>query len=1678
METNYYKNVKPIKQGFNFTTVIKVGLILFLSIISIGKSFAQLEKLQSNLNSSTTFQDIYVPEKQYLDNLKLTLDSTTYYCGGAEYKTFKKFQNFWESRLYPNKTFETYFLAQQAFYENTSQNYSNASSDTWKEIGPKNSAVGIGPVEFITFFDNGTPVSTQYMLTGATQSGLFYSKDFGETWSPAGTDTQWESSGCSWAVFHPTNHQIWCASSSGNGGGCASSWMGRSGGVYLTSDEGQTWLKKADYLDFGEWTIIRKLIWDASNTNRLYVATSFGLYKTEDINSPNPTWTKILAYDINDIELKPGSNNTMFSACSEKINDNLFRWRIMKSVDYGTSWTEIYTSDNTTLTIETSKAKPDYLYMCKLSGYTASLSYFYNSTWTNIINSTNMPFGAGHAFGVEQVQNGESLIISYGTGLKRLTITGSTLTSGSSVHVDLEDVVYHPYNTNEVWICTHGGPEKSVNSGSSWTAKYNGVGTAITTKMATSYTNPEYVMLGLYHDGTQITRTPYSNNWNPNWQVVYWGDGNQPLIDNKEPKYMWASPQGGGFCFSDNFLLNGCTSYISTSTYWYTQGVLNKENSNFLYANHKPIYSESKEEVKRFTSRGVNTGSIISNFKSLLDPSITQILTIGMVTPFNSNNELIVWVDARGGTTGNGFHVFRTRNATDANPTWIELSIPRTGWINEIEFNPYNSNIVYLCYSNSTDESQWPLSKQLIYKVDYTNPSSPVFTDLTKNLPYAYTGSYCLDYERGSDGVLYLATDFGIYTTNNQLLTTNNSWQLVGRGFPHCASSQGIEINYPKNLIRAGTGGRGAWEIPLPCSNETSKIIINQNTSWNTIERLNKGVIVKSGYTLTINQNARISFPVDDGIIVEPGAKLIVNGATLLNSCTNSQWQGIQVWGNKNANQFPDANGNYQQGYLELNNAIIENAVCAVDLWKPEDYSKTGGILKATNSIFRNNAKSIHALHYKNTHPYHPEWEMNYNGSVKNCTFEITTDYIPTTTFYKHVDLANIRGFSFSGSDFTLAPNVAGVNDWNSGIAAYSAGFSVQATCTSATQPCSTYDKCKFSGFRYGIDASHAGFSVNTFTVNRAEFENNIYGINVKGIKSETILNSDFKVGYNSTPGCPAVSGYGIYLDNSTGFAIEENTFTKMPNAPVANYTGIHVNNSQGVNDIYKNSFSNLSFGNNAYWTNWEGSTNTGLEYLCNNNQNNWADFYIPFDQINANNIQSFQGSYLLSAGNIFSQTDNTWHFYNGGGSGVTYHYNGNSPFEPNQGKLFNVAKSVSNSANQCPSHYGGNGNLVLNVQDKLLRENQYAYNLVNYNNVKTLHDQLRDGGSTQERVSDIETAQPQDMWALRAELLGVSPHLSEEVLRKVADKTDVFTESVIFDILAANPDELRKEELLQYLENKENPLPSYMVDILRQVAEGETYRTVLEKQMSMYRKEMTRAANDMIRSYLNDSVTDYNALRGWLDNLGGIEADKQIIATYLQEGNYQQASALANMLPTLYNLSGDVLSEHERYMALLNLHQTLQTENRHFGQLTANEKAMLENYANNGSGSSSAAAKGILATYYNAQFVDCMQAIEPASLKRGAVSPEDLAKVYGMEISVKPNPASDWAAFDYTLPDMDETATLQITDMTGKIIETITLSGKQGQKLWDTRPIKAGVYLYTMKAGIKSLSGKITIIK
>jgi hypothetical protein len=77
-----------------------------------------------------------------------------------------------------------------------------------------------------------------------------------------------------------------------------------------------------------------------------------------------------------------------------------------------------------------------------------------------------------------------------------------------------------------------------------------------------------------------------------------------------------------------------------------------------------------------------------------------------------------------------------------------------------------------------------------------------------------------------------------------------------------------------------------------------------------------------------------------------------------------------------------------------------------------------------------------------------------------------------------------------------------------------------------------------------------------------------------------------------------------------------------------------------------------------------------------------------------------------------------------------------------------------------------------------------------------------------------------------------------------------------------------------------------------------------------------------------------------------------------------------------------------------------------------------------------------------------------------------------------KPNPARTWAAFDYTLPGTDSRGSIRIADISGKLIQTIDIRGKQGQYVWDTRFVKTGVYLYTIQVEGLSKTGKIVISK
>lgn len=209
---------------------------------------------------------------------------------------------------------------------------------------------------------------------------------------------------------------------------------------------------------------------------------------------------------------------------------------------------------------------------------------------------------------------------------------------------------------------------------------------------------------------------------------------------------------------------------------------------------------------------------------------------------------------------------------------------------------------------------------------------------------------------------------------------------------------------------------------------------VSGTETWEEDRNIYNDLIIENGGNLTI-ANCTIYMSRWAKIIVEPGCTLTLDHCTITGICSSTTWPGIQVWGTSDAPQMPPPGFPQEQGNLVLRNgATIENAIIAVDLRKPGDINSTGGIIQAWDATFKNNTCCVHASHYHNISP--PNQELDNMGTFSNCSFIIDEQYLGNVTFYKHVDLDDVRGFKFYGCSFSLDHEASNVSPWNVGIAA------------------------------------------------------------------------------------------------------------------------------------------------------------------------------------------------------------------------------------------------------------------------------------------------------------------------------------------------------------------------------------------------------------------------------------------------------------------------------------------------------------------------------------------------------------------------------------------------------------------------------------------------------------------
>jgi hypothetical protein len=861
---------------------------------------------------------------------------------------------------------------------------------------------------------------------------------------------------------------------------------------------------------------------------------------------------------------------------------------------------------------------------------------------------------------------------------------------------------------------------------------------------------------------------------------------------------------------------------------------------------------------------------------------------------------------------------------------------------------------------------------------------------------------------------------------------------------------------------------------------------IIKNEIWDFSMKFYQNIIIKSGNVLTVK--CEIQFVPEAKIIIEPGAKLIIDGGKLTNEkYYDVLWQGIEVWGTSNQPQNSVLNSAYQ-GIVELKNgAVIENAENAITLWHPGYWNSMGGIVYANNATFLNNRRAVEFMAYQNTTPNgNPIRNLS---QFNNCTFKVDDNYRggSSNPFSHHVTLWAVNGVFFTACNFLNEQSNKVYDPYNNkAIYSIDAGYTVKGSCSQLLMygqscPDEYLTKSYFKGFNSAVNAL-GGSSNNIVKIEDAVFDENFTGVNYEALNNSWVNKSNFFVGLYPDL---MMNQEGIIIYSSTGYRIEENELKPNPNISDFAPSSIRVRNSGTANNqIYKNITTDLYCGERAEGLNRNPNNNfEGLKILCNSHSGTEYDISINQigTQMNSAGICPFQGNpfTLTSAGNTFSQNGNNPEsdIKNSTQSPIIYYHTGGQT-EPLYYTPNFVFPLQVNNANTCLSNFNNGYSFPLSAATKVQFSTDYDAKELAYTNVLYNYNQMIDGGSTTALLQEIQMSWPQDAWDLRAELLSNSPYLSEEVLREAANR-NILPQAMLLEICLANPDGTRNEDFIRFLRDEiPNPLPEYMLDLIVANWEAETARTLLEGSLADIGHKMSFTSDLLINNALADSIQQINEARSWMARRGSLTDYYSLAESFLATNDFTTAESYLSQIPTQFNLTDEQYAEYTNFADYINFRESIAINGKNIMQLEGSELEQLQQIADLYLGKASVMAQNILCFGYQICY-DNSNPLEYTHLKfsKPKISASQILNEAYNKVDVIPNPATVYASFIWNIPLLKSTAEIRIFDANAKIITQKTINTKQGQWVWDTRAIKNGVYYYEVLSENQQLSkGKIII--
>ncbi len=835
-------------------------------------------------------------------------------------------------------------------------------------------------------------------------------------------------------------------------------------------------------------------------------------------------------------------------------------------------------------------------------------------------------------------------------------------------------------------------------------------------------------------------------------------------------------------------------------------------------------------------------------------------------------------------------------------------------------------------------------------------------------------------------------------------------------------------------------------------------------------------LIVQSGAKLTIK--CLVHLPAAARIVVEPNAQLIIDGGHITNLC-DEQWSGIEVWGTSNQHQYPIDHPTYQGLVVLKNGATIEHAREAIRLWKPQDWNSMGGVVQVKGThgnpgaLFLNCRRSAEFMAYQNFQPGNPSLLRPNHSSFTYADFKVDDDYRGGHDFEAHVTMWGVDGIVFRACNFENA-QTTGPNSWQlgEGIFSIDANYSVGANCTVALPygtPCppQNLDRGSFIGLGHGIDARNGGTG-RGFAAGSLDFENNVVGIYTEGLPGFTANRNNFIIGDRDVEMVGEVEGNfyemhhrGISSQKSHGFRIEENEFDRANNVLAQGVDGIVIENSgSNSTEVYKNAARNLNNGfiGEGNCIDWTQASSVGHQFLCNENDGDDQDFWVRKDDGETwdHSIRTQQGSKTIPAGNTFDQQGGERDYKNETDWVINYWHSGGiqEPLYVTPGWL---VPTYTDHENGCPSRLDGK-EVRLTSELTGLVQDEFDQAKAAYINTSYVFKSLLDGGSTDAVVAEVQASWSQDAWDLRDYLMSKSPYLSTTALMEMMKK-NIMPQAMVLEVCLANPEATKKEGFIKWAEyDAPSPLPSYMIDLIAGSWDERTFRMELEAQLGQHHADMSVASDLLQASYRADEETIPLAamLAQWnaMPNYGARYAEVEM---HLRMQQFPEAKAILEGLADRYTMKEQRETERDRTIWYIDQLQALTSAGRTIMQLSPAEVSAWTAFATTSTDIPGTWVRNVLCFGYQI----CLPHGNGGGGGNKSLRPRKPTNTMAEDrkLSVMPNPATAWATFQYDLGKEPVGALLRISDAHGKEVVVFGASARQGQLLWDTREVPAGVY-------------------